>query len=203
MGLKELKNNFIIDVAASLFLERSISSVTIKDIAERAEVGEMTVYRHFQKKTNIVLAVVLKLEKQIINSYFDLSDGKTGYEKLQKFYNSYVSIFEDKPHYYQFIKEFDLYMYENGSQELLEGYQAELDAFKAAFLQAYEEGRKDNSVREINDISTFYFATTHSLLELCKKLSFKDGLLSQDLKIGKVEEIKVLVNIILNQLKQS
>ena len=50
MGLKELKNNFIIDVAASLFLERSISSVTIKDIAERAEVGEMTVYRHFQKK---------------------------------------------------------------------------------------------------------------------------------------------------------
>ena len=203
MSLKELKNNFIIDVAASLFLERSISSVTIKDIAERAEVGEMTVYRHFQKKTNIVLAVVLKLEKQIINSYFDLSDGKTGYEKLQKFYNSYVSIFEDKPHYYQFIKEFDLYMYENGSQELLEGYQAELDAFKAAFLQAYEEGRKDNSVREINDISTFYFATTHSLLELCKKLSFKDGLLSQDLKIGKVEEIKVLVNIILNQLKQS
>ena len=203
MGLKELKNNFIIDVAASLFLERSISSVTIKDIAERAEVGEMTVYRHFQKKTNIVLAVVLKLEKQIINSYFDLSEGKTGYEKLQKFYNSYVSIFEDKPHYYQFIKEFDLYMYENGSQELLEGYQAELDAFKAAFLQAYEEGRKDNSVREINDISTFYFATTHSLLELCKKLSFKDGLLSQDLKIGKVEEIKVLVNIILNQLKQS
>ena len=203
MGLKELKNNFIIDVAASLFWERSISSVTIKDIAERAEVGEMTVYRHFQKKTNIVLAVVLKLEKQIINSYFDLSEGKTGYEKLQKFYNSYVSIFEDKPHYYQFIKEFDLYMYENGSQELLEGYQAELDAFKAAFLQAYEEGRKDNSVREINDISTFYFATTHSLLELCKKLSFKDGLLSQDLKIGKVEEIKVLVNIILNQLKQS
>ena len=203
MGLKELKNNFIIDVAASLFLERSISSVTIKDIAERAEVGEMTVYRHFQKKTNIVLAVVLKLEKQIINSYFDLSEGKTGFEKLQKFYNSYVSIFEDKPHYYQFIKEFDLYMYENGSQELLEGYQAELDAFKVAFLQAYEEGRQDNSVREINDISTFYFATTHSLLELCKKLSFKDGLLSQDLKIGKVEEIKVLVNIILNQLKQS
>ena len=203
MSLKELKNNFIIDVAASLFLERSISSVTIKDIAERAEVGEMTVYRYFQKKTNIVLAVVLKLEKQIIDSYFDLSEGKTGFEKLQKFYNSYISIFEDKPHYYQFIKEFDLYMYENGSQELLEGYQAELDAFKVAFLQAYEEGRQDNSVREINDISTFYFATTHSLLELCKKLSFKDGLLSQDLKIGKVEEIKVLVNIILNQLKQS
>ena len=203
MSLKELKNNFIIDVAASLFLERSISSVTIKDIAERAEVGEMTVYRYFQKKTNIVLAVVLKLEKQIIDSYFDLSEGKTGFEKLQKFYNSYISIFEDKPHYYQFIKEFDLYMYEYGSQELLEGYQAELDAFKVAFLQAYEEGRQDNSVREINDISTFYFATTHSLLELCKKLSFKDGLLSQDLKIGKVEEIKVLVNIILNQLKQS
>ena len=203
MSLKELKNNFIIDVAASLFLERSISSVTIKDIAERAEVGEMTVYRYFQKKTNIVLAVVLKLEKQIIDSYFDLSEGKTGFEKLQKFYNSYISIFEDKPHYYQFIKEFDLYMYENGSQELLEGYQAELDAFKVAFLQAYEEGRQDNSVKEINDISTFYFATTHSLLELCKKLSFKDGLLSQDLKIGKVEEIKVLVNIILNQLKQS
>ena len=47
MSLQELKSNFIVDVAEKLFFERSIFNVTIKDIAERAEVGEMTVYRHF------------------------------------------------------------------------------------------------------------------------------------------------------------
>ena len=203
MGLKELKTNFIVDVATSLFLERSISSVTIKDIAEKADVGEMTVYRYFQKKQNIVLAAVLKLERDITKFYFDLSRGNTGFEKMQIFYNSYISIFNDKPHYYQFIKEFDLYMYENGSQELLEGYQEKLDAFKVAFLAAYEEGLKDGSIKKLDNVSVFYFATTHALLELCKKLSYKEGLLSQDLKIEKKEELKVLVGIILNQLKQS
>ena len=53
MGLKDLKTQYLVDVATKLFLEKGVVDVTIKDIAQEAEIGEATIYRHFQKKQNI------------------------------------------------------------------------------------------------------------------------------------------------------
>lgn len=203
MGLKEAKVNFIIDVAANLFLARSISLVTIKDIANEAGVGEMTVYRYFAKKTNIVLAVAMKLQNEIALKYFELSTGSSGYQKLSIFYNSYLRIFIDSPRHYQFINEFDAFMLENGDHELLAGYEDALDIYKKSYYEAYELGLKDGSIKENEDIETFYYATTHSLLELCKKLSLASDLLTQDKKIEKHKEIQTLIDIILKSLQNS
>ena len=63
MTLQELKENFIIDVAKDLFFKKSIFNVTIKDIAKEAGVGEMTIYRYFSKKQNIVLSKSLSLQR--------------------------------------------------------------------------------------------------------------------------------------------
>ena len=203
MGLKEVKLNFIIDVATELFLTRSISLVTIKDIAIEAGVGEMTVYRYFEKKQNIVLAVVLRLQQNVTSKYFILGNGKTGYEQLSIFYHSYLDIFNDLPDYYRFIKQFDAYMLENSDTSSLSGYEDAINAFKDGFLSSYRLGLKDGSIKEVKDIEMFYYATTHSLLELCKKLSEREGLLSQDQKIEKGLEIKTLIDIYLNSLKNS
>ena len=50
MSLKEAKFNFVVEVATNLFMQKSINDVTIKDIAEKAGVGEATIYRYFSKK---------------------------------------------------------------------------------------------------------------------------------------------------------
>ena len=203
MGLKEAKVNFIIDVAKELFLTRSISLVTIKDIANEAEVGEMTIYRYFGKKQNIVLAVVLKLQNEIANNYFKLENGVTGFEKISIFYNSYLDIFLSTPSYYQFIREFDSYMLENSDSSSLKGYEDELNKYKEVYISSYELGLKDKSIKKHENIEMFYYASTHSLLELCKKLSVNEGLLSQDQTIEKKLELKTLIDIFLNSLKNS
>lgn len=46
----------IIDAADSLFAERDFDSVSVTDIAERAEVGRTTFFRHFADKTEVVFA---------------------------------------------------------------------------------------------------------------------------------------------------
>ena len=203
MGLKEAKVNFIIDVATDLFFKHSISLVTIKDIANEAGVGEMTIYRYFGKKQNIVLAVTMKLQDEIATNYFDLSKGNTGFDKLNIFYHSYLDVFINSPRHYQFIKEFDAYMFENSEPNQLEGYEDALGRFKDYYIEAYELGLKDKSVKEVENIEMFYYASTHSLLELCKKLSFGEGLLSQDIKIEKRLEIQTLIDIFINSLKNS
>lgn len=200
MGFKDLKTKYLVDVANKLFLERGITDVTIKDIADEAEIGEATIYRHFQKKQNIVLASALSLKEKVYEGYFDLSKGKTGFEKLEIFYKSYLSIFQRSPEYFYFINEFDAYMCMDENVSLAE-YEKEVDTFKSQYFDAYEEGLKDQSIRKIDAIDTFYFATTHALLELCKKLAVKKALLTQDKHSMKEKEIACLIDIILNSLR--
>lgn len=200
MGFKDLKTKYLVDVATKLFLKRGINDVTIKDIASEAEIGEATIYRHFAKKQNIVLASALTLKEKVFKGYFDLSKGKTGFEKVEIFYSSYLSIFKNSPEYFYFINEFDAYMCMEDSVPLDE-YEKEVDSFKEEYLRAYEEGLKNHTIHKIDDIETFYMSTTHALLELCKKLSVNHPLLSQDKSNQKAAEIECLIKIILDSLR--
>ena len=203
MGLKDLKINFIADSAFELFISKSIFDVTIKDIAEKAEVGEATIYRYFGKKQNIVLHIVMKLQNEVKEKYFNLDAGKTGFDKLSIFFNSYLNIFKEKISYFGFIREFDAYMAEGDNSKSLAQYEEAVDSFNNIFEQAYQLGLQDGSVKEVDNISLFYYSSTHALLELCKKLSVNHGLLNQDNTIEKSLEIEYLIGIFLKMLKNS
>lgn len=200
MSLKEAKYNFIVEVATNLFMQKSIGEVTIKDIADKADVGEATIYRYFSKKESIVLACVMMLQNNVSSRYFNLLLGKTGYEKIEIFYNSYLDIFKDSPEYFYFIKEFDAYMYTQHPSSL-KTYEKEIDKYHQDFIEAYELGIQDGSIEPVKNVDVFYFSTTHSLMELCKKLSINKALLTQDKTIKKVAEIQCLIKIILKSLK--
>ena len=199
MSIRDAKTNFIVDEALALFLERSISEVTVHDIAVRAEVGEATLYRYFSTKQNLVCAVAAKLERQIFNTYFDFSKAATGYEKLALFYGSYLKIFTAHREFFKFINEFDAFMLSEGKTDSNE-YSSGLDMFKTLCFEAYSEGLQDKSISRVSNWETFYYATTHALLELCKKLSTAD-IVRQDTLSNKEEEISTLTEIILHRLK--
>lgn len=48
--------NRIVDAADALFAERGFDNVSVTDIAERAEVGRTTFFRHFGDKSEVVFA---------------------------------------------------------------------------------------------------------------------------------------------------
>ena len=200
MTIKDAKNNFIIDQALALFLERPINEVTVHDIAVRAGVGEATVYRYFSTKQNLVCTVAVKLERQIFETYFDLSQAADGWGKLALFYRSYLKIFSTHRELFKFINEFDAYMLSEGKTDSNE-YASGLDNFKALCSDAYGQGVADGSIAPVSDWDTFYYATTHALMELCKKLSSAD-IVRQDLSANKEKEISTLTEIILHTLKK-
>lgn len=199
MTIKDAKINFILDEALALFLERSISEVTVHDIAVRASVGDATVYRYFSTKQNLVCAAATKLEKQIYETYFSLISAANGFEKLELFYKSYLKIFSAHREFFKFINEFDAFMLSEGKTDSNE-YASGLDMFKTLCSEAYAQGVADGSIAPVNDWNTFYYATTHALLELCKKLSSAD-IVRQDFNANKEEEISTLTEIILFKLK--
>ena len=200
MKFQDIKLNFIVDVATELFLQNSISIITIKDIAQKAGVGEATIYRYFSRKQNIVLKSVLKLESIVLNNYFNLSNEKNGFDKITSFYYNYLEIFNMHPDFYKFIAEFDAYMLSEEPIELGE-YEDEINKFKDIFINAYNLGITDGSIKKHDNIDLFYFSTTHALLELCKKLAIQKDILNQDKTIEKSSQIKELIDIFLLSLK--
>ena len=199
MSLKEAKVNFIVDIATDLFMCRSVSEVTIRDIAISAQVGEATIYRYFGNKQNLVMKTAMKLQSIVSEGFFRLEKGKNGYEKLALFYESYLDIFKKHPDFYKFLNDFDAYIAVEQSDDM-NPYEKAIDQYKTFYMDAYKLGLEDGSVKKQKDIEMFYFSTTHALLELCKKLAFKKAVLNQDNKIEKDSEIQCLIDIVLVSL---
>ena len=199
MSLKDAKVNFLVDMATDLFMTRSISEVTIKDIAVAAQVGEATIYRYFGSKQNIVVQSAMKIQGIVSTEFFKLEKGKTGFDKLKVFYESYYEIFIKHPNFYKFLNEFDAFVSVEDSS-IINPYESAIDAYKNFYMDAYQLGLKDGTVKKQDDIEMFYFSTTHALLELAKKLAFKRAVLKQDNRIEKNSELQCLIDIILASL---
>lgn len=55
---KQATQNAIIQAAYALFSRKGFSNTTTREIAESAQVNELTLFRHFQNKTNILTQVI-------------------------------------------------------------------------------------------------------------------------------------------------
>ena len=197
MGFKDLKREYIIDSAKKLFLNKSISEITIKDISAVSDLGEATIYRYFSNKENLVVAVSLSIQQDILSVPFTQNE-KCGLEQIKNFFELFRNIFIEHKNYFKFIAEFDtLYLNNIKNQD----YSLGLDAFYEVFMHAYELGLKDKSIKEVKDIKLYYYTCTHSLLELCKKLASNDSELKQDKEVNKLDEIEYLISLFISILK--
>ncbi len=193
--IKDKAKDYIIDEACKLFLEKSISGVTMSDIAKEVGVGDATMYRYFGTKQNVVMAVAVKLAKEVYEEYFANSSKKTGYERIKDFFYRYLEIFVKHNSYFSFIREFDAFILTEAKEKF--DYESEIDLYKDRFFEAYKLGLEDGSVSRLDNPELFYYSTTHSLLNLCKTLSFNGSLITQDEKVIKADEVQELIDIIL------
>ena len=198
MSIKQAKIDYIISIASELFLSEGIENVNIKDIANKADVGEATIYRYFSNKQTLVICAAEKMAEKLHSDYFDLDDSTDGITMVEAFYNNFLKIYSEHPEYYRFISEFDVLIQENSQ---LENYEYTLLPYMEIFLDAYEKGLIDKSIKMVDDIRLFYITTTHALMGLCKKLTVDSVVLKQD-KYG-IEEVEMLINIIIYRLKNT
>ena len=200
MSFKDLKRDYIVETAKKLFLSSSISEITIKDISAVSGIGEATIYRYFSNKENLVTAVSLSLQKDILKIKFEDSNS-SGLENIQNFFNLFRNIFVEHKEYVKFIAEFDIVYLNKIENKENRQYSLSLDVFYDLFIKFYNQGLKDKSVKEVEDIKLFYYTSTHSLLELCKKLASSNTGLKQDKAVDRVKEIEYLTSLFISVLK--
>ena len=76
VGLRERKRidtrSRIMAAASGLFLQRGIDSVTVDEIAAAADVGKGTVYNYFEAKEDMVVAMVVELDRAALTSLAEI-----------------------------------------------------------------------------------------------------------------------------------
>ncbi len=197
MTLKDAKSDYIIKVAKELFLEKGINSVTIKDVAQKAEMGEVTIYRYFSKKENLVVQVAIALEKEVFSKYFSVDHNLSGYVQIERFYNSFLDVFNNMRNYFRFVHDFDSLVVANHLR--VEEYEKNIYSYYQVFMEAYNKGLEDGSLRKIINPDLFYMTTSHAILSLCVKMA-SDDVLVQDQNTDKTKEICTLIMIYMNSL---
>jgi len=200
MSFKDLKREYIIESAKKLFLANSIADITIKDISSLSGLGEATIYRYFTNKVNLVIAVSLSIQQDILKLPFE-NPKCTGLEQIQNFFYLFKNIFDGNREYFKFISEFDTVYLNNIKNKDNKEYSLGLDVFYDIFVKSYEAGLKDKSIKKIDDIKLYYYTCTHSLLELCKKLASNNSSLKQDKEVSKISEIEYLISLFISILK--
>ncbi|MBR7091736.1 MAG: TetR/AcrR family transcriptional regulator [Clostridia bacterium] len=199
MTKKQAKRDFVTDAAIELFLERPLAAVTIRDVAEHSDVGEATVYRYFTGRTGLIVACALKLQKAAEQLFLGADGTEEGFPWLQRFFETYLHLFRRRPQLYRFLHEFDAYCIQVPVDRLDE-YADGIDRFKTAFAAAYRAGVQNRTVRVLPDMDLFYYAATHAVLALCKKLASEE-ILRQDKGADKAGEIQALIDMILFSLR--
>ncbi|MBO5542334.1 MAG: TetR/AcrR family transcriptional regulator [Acholeplasmatales bacterium] len=198
--VKESTREKLIDVSKELFLKNSIASVTIQDIAVKANIGEATVYRYFKKKINLVVACATSMSEEVTKDYFIFNENDTGFEAIKRFYEIYLYVYDKDINYFKFLNDFDSYI-EQESKNPDDEYEDSINSYKELFLKSYNKGLNDKTIIKIDDIDTFYYSTTLALLNLCKKVAKEKSILKSDSLYDGKKVIKNLIDIILKSLK--
>ena len=95
---KQEKYDRILEIGFKLFAERSISAVKMIDVAKVSEVGEITLYRYFPTKTELVIAIATRKWQEFIewynsHEYSEGTENLTGAEYLKFFLDSFLELY--------------------------------------------------------------------------------------------------------------
>lgn len=74
----------IIQAAFDLFAERGIDSVTIDMIAEKAEVGKGTIYKHFTSKNEIFATLIIRQGNELLEKLSMVSEDEPVLVQMKK-----------------------------------------------------------------------------------------------------------------------
>ncbi|MFB0920361.1 MAG: helix-turn-helix domain-containing protein [Oscillospiraceae bacterium] len=197
----EARRGEIIDAAIREFIKNGIENSKISDIAKRARVGTVTVYRYFENKPRLVVECAVKLwhsEMRKLTPLFnpENSNEMSGFEKVRQILGTIGSLYETRPDMLRLLEQFDNYtVKEQISKELLQKYEAGIINTRVMMLEALRTGQEDGSIRPEIDALQFYTTAIHSTLPLIQKLLLRGDVIRSDREIDAKTQIALLINM--------
>jgi len=165
---KERRHIEILDAAEKMFLSKGYENTTIDDIAEALEISKPVIYRSFENKERLFLAVASKgahilyemMEKKVALE-------KSGLDKVMATGTVFYQFFTEHPDYCRLMHSARHMLRLNVAKAEGEGKNA--DMCLEIICDAIENGKRDGSIRR--DVDTrmtalFLMDASQSMLEM-------------------------------------
>jgi len=94
----------IIDISIGIIAEQGIQGLTIKNLSKKIGISEPAIYRHFDSKTEILLAILNNFSEMafFLNDVMD-SNTDTAANKIEFMFSRIIDIFKETPSYISVI----------------------------------------------------------------------------------------------------
>ncbi|MBP5288847.1 MAG: TetR/AcrR family transcriptional regulator [Clostridia bacterium] len=162
--------------AAELFLKEGIEKVKMTDVADAAAMGVASLYRYFGSKNVLVIRAGALLWRDVRTMYehrFEPSvmAGLTGMERIRLLFSLLEELYRDHRPFISLIGQIDDFLAaQDVPRSELKRYEESLLNFMTVFLEAFEAGVADGTVRPEVDPAIFFRTVCHSATALALKL---------------------------------
>lgn len=203
----EARKEAIIQAAIQEFIENGIDNSKISDIAKRAEVGTITVYRYFENKPTLVIECATKLwgsetEKLRPLLFPEGFSSLNGFEQSSHILSILASLYDCLPIMLRLLEQFDNYtVREQITKDQLTQYEEGIMKIRAEMLESFRKGQADGSIRTDIDSLKIYATATHAIVSLSQKLLLRGEIIQSDVETGADLQLKLLADMVLNYIK--
>jgi len=155
----------ILAAAAQLFGTQRFHQVRMDDIAEIAAVGKGTLYRYFQDKEELYLAVLARSSDQFIERIREAIEGVDGLRaQLEILAATLVAYFDEQPHLLDLIQRSEV---ESATGTDFPWYGARLELMRLGTdLFAQAKARGEHSIRTPDLAMLMFFGGLRSVIRL-------------------------------------
>ena len=197
MGVKERKlrefkkrGEDILLAAYNLLINLEPSQMTMEMIAQKAEIGRGTIYKHFKSKDEIYIHLILKRREQYIIKLKNLLKEETNL--LEKLINSYILYAtEDKTAFYVHKKSMNSYIRSNIDKNLLNSLELQeiekINLVKSIMEKAFKELNLESP--NINYLIYAGWGMLRGAMNFMLETHINDENLDQNLFIDTVKQI--------------
>ncbi len=154
--MKTERQQEIIDVALNLINAKGIQGLTMKNLSKEIGISEPAIYRHFENKIEILLAI-LDLFSENTGEIFEkeLHSGISATEKIEHLFTRHFERFASNPSLVSVIFSEELF---RGEPVLMQKIAKVIDKNASILTQIIQQGQQNSEIR--NDISADHLAVT-------------------------------------------
>lgn len=187
-----------------LFAQKGIEPVSMQEVADACKVGVATLYRYFNTKLALVIAIGTRQWEDYAEYARDLrekrnADAMTAAQYLSFYLDFYIDLYQNHKDLLCFNQNFNNYVqHEGATEEQLRPYLAAVGALGGFSRKIYEKGRLDGTIRTDVPVEKMFAATSHIMLAVAVR--YAQGLLfSAEDEADRTEEFELLKRALLRE----
>lgn len=187
-----------------IFAEKGIEPVSMQEIANACSLGVATLYRYYNTKLALVLAIGTRQWEDYGEYVTECraargADAMNAAEELEFYLDFYIDLYQNHKDLLRFNQNFNNYVqHEGASAEQLRTYVEAINGFSRMFHNMYEKGLRDGSIRTDLPEDKMFAATSHIMLAVAVR--YAQGLLySAGNEADRTEEYALLKRMLLRE----